>query len=212
MGDDVAENVEPIVEESLDNLREATQRLRATQNRMLAADMQDQPNYRHLFVQVSTALAITEASIVEARRMLGKLHTGYGHDESSTDVLSTVVSSSAHVPSMVPRLWLGASWSAPGASARSRRGRSLGPVLCARPGPSPRRSAVGTKRGRRGGLAFLSGLQRGPKEGRINGTHTAMFRPRRLCIIAIIPVRCKESPLRPGRGGIRPLGPEARPR
>ncbi len=72
LGDDVAENVEPIVEESLDNLREATQRLRATQNRMFAADMQDQPNYRHLFVQVSTALAITEASIVEARRMLGK--------------------------------------------------------------------------------------------------------------------------------------------
>ena len=72
LGDDVAENVVPIVEESLDNLREATQRLRATQNRMLAADMQDQPNYRHLFVQVSTALAITEASIVEARRMLGK--------------------------------------------------------------------------------------------------------------------------------------------
>jgi hypothetical protein len=39
---------------------------------MLAADMPDQPNYRHLFVQVSTALAITEASIVEARRMLGQ--------------------------------------------------------------------------------------------------------------------------------------------
>ncbi len=61
------------------------------------------------------------------------------------------------------------------------------------------------------GWAF-SGLQRGPKEGRINGTHTAMFRPRRLCIIAIIPVRCKESPLRPGRGGIGPLGPEGRQR
>jgi formate dehydrogenase maturation protein FdhE len=72
LGDDVAHNVEPILEEALDNLREATQRLRAIQNRMLAADMQDQPNYWHLFVQVSTALAITEASIVEARRMLGK--------------------------------------------------------------------------------------------------------------------------------------------
>jgi hypothetical protein len=39
---------------------------------MLAADMPDQPNYRHLFVQVSTALAITEASIVEARSRLGE--------------------------------------------------------------------------------------------------------------------------------------------
>jgi hypothetical protein len=68
----VADNVEPILEEALDNLREATQRLLATQNRMLAADMQDQPNYLYLFVRVSTALAITEASIVEARRMLGK--------------------------------------------------------------------------------------------------------------------------------------------
>jgi hypothetical protein len=68
----VADNVEPILEEALDNLREATQRLRATEKRMLAAGMHELPNYRHLFVQVSTALAITEASIVEARRMLGQ--------------------------------------------------------------------------------------------------------------------------------------------
>ncbi len=65
-------NVEPILEEAHDNLREATQRLRATQNRMLAAGMHDQPNYRDLFVRVSTALAMTEASIVEARRRTGK--------------------------------------------------------------------------------------------------------------------------------------------
>jgi hypothetical protein len=64
-------NEEPIVEEALDNLREATQRLRAIENRMLAAGMHDQPNYRELFVRVSTALAMTEASIVEARRRLG---------------------------------------------------------------------------------------------------------------------------------------------
>jgi hypothetical protein len=68
----VADNVEPILEEALDNLREATQRLRATENRMLAAGMHDHPNYRDLFVRVSTALALTEASIVEARRRLGK--------------------------------------------------------------------------------------------------------------------------------------------
>jgi hypothetical protein len=68
----VADNVEPILEEALDNLREATQRLRATENRMLAAGMHELPNYRDLFVRVSTALAMTEASIVEARRRLGK--------------------------------------------------------------------------------------------------------------------------------------------
>ena len=68
--DVVADNVEPILEEAQDNLREATQRLRATQNRMLAAGMHDQPNYRDLFVRVSTALAMTEASIMEARRRL----------------------------------------------------------------------------------------------------------------------------------------------
>jgi hypothetical protein len=66
----VADNVEPILEEALDNLRESTQRLRATKNRMLAASMHELPNYRDLFVRVSTALAMTEASIVEARRRL----------------------------------------------------------------------------------------------------------------------------------------------
>ena len=65
-------NVEPILEEALDNLREATQRLRATENRMLAAGMHEQPNYRDLFVRVSTALAMSEASIVEARRRRGE--------------------------------------------------------------------------------------------------------------------------------------------
>jgi hypothetical protein len=68
----MTDNVEPILEEALDNLREAIQRLRATENRMLAAGMHDQPNYRDLFVRVSTALAMTEASIVEARRRLGE--------------------------------------------------------------------------------------------------------------------------------------------
>jgi len=68
----VTDNVVSILEEALDNLREATQRLRATENRILAAGMYDQPNYRDLFVRVSTALAMTEVSIVEARRRLGK--------------------------------------------------------------------------------------------------------------------------------------------
>ncbi len=56
-------NVEPILEEALDNLREATQRLRATQNRMLAADMHDHPNYRDLFVRVSTASSVLKNAI-----------------------------------------------------------------------------------------------------------------------------------------------------
>jgi hypothetical protein len=39
---------------------------------MLAAGMHDHLNYRDLFVRVSTALAMTEASFVESRRRLGK--------------------------------------------------------------------------------------------------------------------------------------------
>jgi len=45
----------------------------------------------------------------------------------------------------------------------------------------------------------LSGLQRGRKEIDVNVTIAGGVRPRRLCIIVIIPVRCKEKPLRPGR-------------
>lgn len=68
----MADDVEPILEEALDNLRESIQRLRATENRMLAAGMHELPHYRDLFVRVSTALAMTEASIVEAHRRLGE--------------------------------------------------------------------------------------------------------------------------------------------
>ena len=68
----MANDEEPVLEEALDNLREATQRLRATENRMLAAGMPDRPRYRDLFVRVSAALAMTEAAFVEARRRLGE--------------------------------------------------------------------------------------------------------------------------------------------
>ena len=64
------DNAESMLEEALDNLREATQRLRATENRMLSADMHNRANYQDLFVRVSTALAMTEAAFVEAQRML----------------------------------------------------------------------------------------------------------------------------------------------
>jgi hypothetical protein len=66
------DNEQAILEDALDNLREATQRLRATENRMLAASMADQPKYRDLFVRVVTALGMTESSFVEARRRVGK--------------------------------------------------------------------------------------------------------------------------------------------
>ena len=68
----MVDNQEPILEEALDNLREANQRLRATENRMIAAGMPDQLNYRNLFVLVSTALAMSKAAFVEARRRLGR--------------------------------------------------------------------------------------------------------------------------------------------
>ena len=67
----MARNEEPILEEAMDSLREATQRIRAVENRMLAAGMPEQPNYRNLFVRVSGALAMTEAAFLEARRRRG---------------------------------------------------------------------------------------------------------------------------------------------
>ena len=67
----MASNEESILEEAMDNLREATQRIRATENRMLAAGMTDQPSYRDLFARVSGALAMTEAAFLEARRRRG---------------------------------------------------------------------------------------------------------------------------------------------
>ena len=67
----MATNEEPILDEAMDNLREASQRIRAIENRMLAAGMPDQPSYRNLFSRVSSALAMTEAAFLEARRRRG---------------------------------------------------------------------------------------------------------------------------------------------
>ena len=55
-------------------------------------------------------------------------------------------------------------------------------------------------------LAF-SGLKRSRKKNDHDGTHVSGIRPRSLCIITIIPIRCKESPLRPGPEVQRTLGP-----
>jgi hypothetical protein len=59
---------EAILDEAMDNLREATQRIRATRNRLWSAGMDEQPNYRDLTHRVMTALAMSEAAFVEARR------------------------------------------------------------------------------------------------------------------------------------------------
>jgi hypothetical protein len=57
----------PILDEAMENLKEATRLVRATQNRLWSADMDDHPNYRDLTHRVMTALAIIEAAFVEAR-------------------------------------------------------------------------------------------------------------------------------------------------
>ena len=50
----------------LANLREAAQRIRATQNLMHAKGMTEEVNYRELLTRLTTALAMTKASYVEA--------------------------------------------------------------------------------------------------------------------------------------------------
>ncbi len=59
---------EAILDEAKDNLEEAAQRIRATRNRLWSVGLEDHPNYRDLTHRVMTALAITEAAYIEARR------------------------------------------------------------------------------------------------------------------------------------------------
>jgi hypothetical protein len=56
-----------ILEEAMDNLREAGQRIRATQSLMRSQGMTDGENYRDLLTRLSTALAMTEAAYLETR-------------------------------------------------------------------------------------------------------------------------------------------------
>jgi hypothetical protein len=62
MADDTA------LDEIQDNTREAGQRLRASLNLMRSQGMLDDNNYRELVTRLSTALAMTEAAFLEARR------------------------------------------------------------------------------------------------------------------------------------------------
>jgi hypothetical protein len=57
-----------VLEEAIDNLREAGQRIRATQSLMRSQGMTDGENYRDLLTRLFTALAMTEAAFLEARR------------------------------------------------------------------------------------------------------------------------------------------------
>jgi hypothetical protein len=52
----------------MDNLREAGQRIRATQSLMRSEGLTEGENYRDLLTRLSTALARTEAADLEARR------------------------------------------------------------------------------------------------------------------------------------------------
>ena len=49
-----------VLEEAMDNLKEAGQRIRATQSLMRSQGMTDGENYRNLLMRLSTALAMTK--------------------------------------------------------------------------------------------------------------------------------------------------------
>ena len=57
-----------ILEEAMDNLKEAGQRIRATQSLMRSQGMTEGENHRDLLTRLSTALAMTETAYLEARR------------------------------------------------------------------------------------------------------------------------------------------------
>jgi hypothetical protein len=57
-----------VLEEAMDNLKEAGQRIRATQSLMRSQGMIDDANYRELVSRLSTSLAMVEAAYMEARR------------------------------------------------------------------------------------------------------------------------------------------------
>jgi hypothetical protein len=57
-----------VLDEAMDNLREARQRIRATQHLMRSQGMTDNENYRELIISLSSALSMTEAAYLEARR------------------------------------------------------------------------------------------------------------------------------------------------
>jgi predicted RNase H-like HicB family nuclease len=61
-------NEDTVLEEAMDNLKEAGQRIGATQSLMRSQGMTDAEDYRDLLTRLSAALAMTEAAYLEARR------------------------------------------------------------------------------------------------------------------------------------------------
>jgi hypothetical protein len=61
-------NEDTVLEEAMEYLKEAGQRIMATQSLMRSEGMTDGENYRDLLTRLSTALAMTEAAYFEARR------------------------------------------------------------------------------------------------------------------------------------------------
>ena len=57
-----------VLEEAMDNLKEAGQCIRATQSLMRSVGMTDGEDYRDLLTRLSTALAMTEAAYLDVRR------------------------------------------------------------------------------------------------------------------------------------------------
>jgi hypothetical protein len=56
------------LEEAMDNLKEAGRRIRATQSLMRSQGMTEGEYHRDVLTRLSTALAMTEAGYLEARR------------------------------------------------------------------------------------------------------------------------------------------------
>ena len=61
-------NEDTVLEEAMDNLKEAGQHIRTTQNLMRSQGMTDGENYRDLLTRLYTALVMTEAAYLETRR------------------------------------------------------------------------------------------------------------------------------------------------
>jgi hypothetical protein len=57
-----------VLDEAMDNLREAGQRIRATQHLLRSQGMTDTEDYRELTTRLGVALSMTEAAFLEARR------------------------------------------------------------------------------------------------------------------------------------------------
>jgi hypothetical protein len=57
-----------ILDEAMDNLREAGQSIRAAQNLMSPQGMTDNDYYRELIISLRAALVMTDAAYMEARR------------------------------------------------------------------------------------------------------------------------------------------------